>query len=134
MQREKILDEVQRQAGLDSTDAAAGAVEATLLTLGERITAGEAADLAAPLPEEFGEALTARSDESPADYSVEEFLDRVGRREESAGLDGEETERHVRAVLYALAESGLENELRVAREQLPNEYAAVFDTDDLEAA
>lgn len=131
MNREDLLDAVSDLAGLDSRGAAERATLATLRTLGEHVSAGEAEDLAAELPGGLAGAVTDRSDETPESFSVEEFADRVADRERGEEVDRAEATRHVRAVMAALADAGLERELREAREQLPNEFAALFERDGL---
>lgn len=130
MQRDRILDAIARKAGLESRDAAERAAVATLRTLGEHVSAGEAEDIAAELPDVLGSAVTTRSDETPEEFSPDEFVRRVVERE-NADVGNEEATVHVRAVMAALAEAGLSNELGDAREQLPNEFATLFETDGL---
>lgn len=129
--REDLLRAVADLAGLESTDTAEQATLATLRTLGEHVTAGEAADLAAQLPGRLAAAVTEETDESPTAFSVDEFVDRVAEREGNGGDDRAAVTRHVRAVFAALAENGLENELQEVREQLPNEYASLFEREGL---
>lgn len=131
MNREDLLDAVSDPAGLESRDAAERATLATLRTLGEHVSAGEAEDPADELPRDLAEAVTDRSDETPESFSVEAFADRVAEREQREDPDRAEATRHVRAVMAALADAGLERELQEAREQLPNEFAALFERDEL---
>ena len=131
MNRDDLLDHVEELAGLDSRGEAEGATLATLRTLGEHVSAGEAGDLADGLPGDLAGAVTDRSDETPESFSVETFADRVAERERDGDVDRAEATVHVRAVMAALAESGLERELQEAREQLPNEFATLFERDEL---
>lgn len=131
MNREDLLEDVRELADLESEDAAESAAVATLLTLGEHVSEGEAEDLAAGLPEELRETVTDRSDETPESFSVEEFAARVAEREGDEDVDRAAATRHVRAVMAALADGGLERELQNAREQLPNEFATLFERDEL---
>ena len=131
MNRENTLEAVGELAGIESRAAAERATLATLRTLGEHVSAGEAEDLAEGLPDGLAEAVTDRSDETPESFSVEEFVDRVIERERNDGVERAEATRHVRAVMAALAEGGLERELQEAREQLPNEFATLFERDEL---
>lgn len=131
MNREDLLGAVSDFAGMESTDAAERATLATLRTLGEHVTAGEAEDVAAGLPDGLADAVTDRSDERPEAFSVEEFVARVMEREGIDDLDRAAATRHVRAVTAALADAGLERELQEAREQLPNEFATLFERAEL---
>ena len=132
MDRDDILDETARRADLDSERDAQRAVLATLTTLGEHVSKGESQQIAAQLPPEISDATTSRSTDSPDDFSVDEFVGRVASRE---GDDVSEDEAvvHARAVMATLADAGVRNELQDAREQLPNEFATLFETDELES-
>lgn len=130
MQHGQILDAVARRAELESPDVAESATVGTLETLGEHLSAGEAEQIAAELPDDLAVSVVARSDETPEAFSVDEFVRRV-REREGVGVDDAEAMIHVRAVMAALVDAGLSNELREAREQLPNEYASIFETADL---
>lgn len=130
MDRDDVIDAVYRRADVDSRESAAVVTRATLATFGERVSAGEAEDVTACLPEDLADAVGDGGDEEPPGFSVEEFLDRV--RERADGAAEGETEARVVAVMAAVAAAGCRNGLSVAREQLPNEYAALFDTANLE--
>lgn len=119
-----------QKAQLDSrADAERAAVE-TLRTLGEHVSGGEAADLAEELPADLGDAVTSRTDETPDEFGPEEFAARIAGRE-GDDVDADDAMIHARAVMAAVAEHGGHNELQEAREQLPNEFATVFETDEL---
>lgn len=121
---DEFVQRVQGAAELDDARNARAATEATLRTLGEHLTAGEAADVDALLPEDLRGFLTATSDETPGDFSVDEFYRRVSERE---GTDPTEATTHVRAVMDALAETVGENRLLDVRDQLPSEYDSLFE-------
>jgi uncharacterized protein (DUF2267 family) len=74
------------------------AIEATLMTLAERIDPGEARDLVEQLPPELAPLLATNTSAEP--FDVDEFLRRVGERE---GVDTATSERHAKAVFRALA-------------------------------
>lgn len=123
IQEEGFLETVQERAGLDSTDAAREATEATLGTLGERLTEGQAADLALYLPDAFEETLVQPGDETTT-YSFEEFVEQVADREDV----GEGTaETHARAVGSTLAETASEREIGNTKKQLPDPFGVLFD-------
>lgn len=132
MDRDDILDETARRAGLDSEQAAERAVLATMTTLGEHVSKGESQQIAAQLPPEISDAMTSRSTDSPEEFDVDEFVHRVASRQ---GDDVSEDEAviHSRAVMATLADAGVRNELQDAREQLPNEFATLFETDELQS-
>jgi len=132
MDRDDILDATARRAGLDSERAAERAVLATMTTLGEHVSKAESQQMAAQLPPEISDAMTSRSTDSPEEYDVDEFVDRVVRREGGEGSE-EEAVVHSRAVMATLADAGVRTELEDARDRLPSEFATLFETDDLDA-
>lgn len=128
MDRDDILDATARRAGLDSEQAAERAVIATLTTLGEHVSKGQSQQIAAQLPPEISDATTSRSTDSPEEFAVDEFVHRVATREGDE-VSEDEAVGHVRAVMAALADAGVRHELQDAREQLPNEFATLFETE-----
>lgn len=97
---------------------------ATLRTLGERLSAGEAEDLATYLPPGLRPALTEPASESQATFDVDEFLARVAER---AGVDEPAAERGARAVLAVVADATGGHETKAARSQLPGAYDKLFE-------
>jgi uncharacterized protein (DUF2267 family) len=132
MNRDDILDATARRADLDSERAAERALLATMTTLGEHVPKGESQQMAAQLPPEISDAMTSRSTDSPDALAVDEFVRRVASRE-GDGVSEEDAVVHSRAVIATLAAAGVRDELRDAREQLPDEFATLFETDDLDA-
>src|SRR3954447_12739407 len=96
MDYQRFISTGERGAGL-GTEGARRATRATLETLGERISRGEARDLAAQLPPELAPLVA--TDHDAEAFDVEEFLRRVAEREE---VDLEAAQRHATAVLTAL--------------------------------
>lgn len=123
MNDEEFLDRVREASGVESTDEAEGVAEAALATLGERISDGQAADLAAQLPEEVAEPLAEPPVAEAEEFPVDEFVDRVGERSPAENAD---PVAQSRAVVGAVADAVDESELRDAREQLPPEYDVVL--------
>ena len=101
MQHDQFLGKVQATAHLADHGEAERATRATLETLGERIPAGLAENLAARLPHEIGEHLrrtTARTRTgSGARFDMLEFIARVAAR---AGVN----EARAAALSHAVAE------------------------------
>jgi uncharacterized protein (DUF2267 family) len=99
-----FIDRVAVRAGLDRDDAWR-ATSAVLRTLAERIAPGEVDDLISRLPTPMHEPLRqGRGDvagHTPR-MDVQEFLDRIARRED---VSGEEAFAHARAVLLTLREA-----------------------------
>jgi putative intracellular protease/amidase/uncharacterized protein (DUF2267 family) len=92
------------------------AIEATLATLGERISYGEAEDLARHLPDSLAPLILQPGAAQPID--AEEFFRRVADRE---GTDPETAERHARPVVAALARRAGRKEFHDMISQLPKE-------------
>jgi uncharacterized protein (DUF2267 family) len=117
-----FIETVEQQASLPH-DQAERATRATLQTLAERITAGEAHDLADRLPEELRDVLDRDSGVLP--LSREDFVWRVHEREE---VPFTTAEHHVRAVFTALREAvGHEEIADLASELSADLDALLFD-------
>lgn len=118
--RPDLIDVVEREARL-SEDEAERAVRATLKTLGERLSGGEARELAEQLPEwAASEVIGGERAES---FDCDEFLRRVADRE---GVDKDEARRHAHAVFSALGFVVEPKELRDVAAQLGNAYAPLM--------
>ena len=130
MQENEFISAVKRRTGLDSDDTAYAATDATLTVLGQRLTEGEAENIASQLPTRLDETLTGESTEAE-EFSVEEFVERVFEREReqtgSSVADTDEAEQHVRGVTSVLGNAVSGSELDDAREQLPGEFEALFE-------
>ena len=120
---DEFIGEVQERAGLPSREAAIRATRATLRTLAERLTEGEATDLAVQLPPELRSYL----DDEPLTYgepfNFDEFLRRVADRTateplQAAGL--------AMTVTHLMCEVVPEFALDDVQAQLPQEYAGLF--------
>lgn len=108
-----FIDKVARQAGV-SADLAARLTEATLRTFAERITAGEAEDLAARMPDGLGSYLMGGG-EKPANYSYDDFMRLIAER----AVDRETAERAACGVLQAMHDVVGDQEFADAMSQLP---------------
>lgn len=121
MGRDEFIDHVRRRGDLDEV-MAERAIRATLITLGERITRGEADDIAPQLPQEFRPWLL----ESRADaerFSTDEFMARVAKRME---VPRQAAQRSARAVLTTLREAISDKEVRDMLSQLPEDMRRLF--------
>jgi uncharacterized protein (DUF2267 family) len=114
---QEFVDRVRNAGGPESKGEAAKAVRATLGTLADRITAGQAQDIARYLPAEFRTDL-AGSPEQAAAFDRTTFLDRVAAAEQT---DRSTAERHARAVLAAVRETVPQRELADTLGQLPSD-------------
>jgi uncharacterized protein (DUF2267 family) len=96
---------------------------ATLKTLAERISGGEARDLRAQLPTGLREPL--RSERQQAEpFDLEEFLRRVSDR---AAVDMTMATRGARAVITTVREAVADWEFDDVLSQLPKEYVRVVE-------
>jgi uncharacterized protein (DUF2267 family) len=108
---------VEREADVPP-DQAQRAVTATLETLGERISGGEAHDLAEQLPAQLRDAVDRHAGDGPRALSAQEFLQRVQARERVPISTAED---HVRAVFVALRQAVGPNEIADLASELPRE-------------
>ena len=115
MQYEEFLDKLQDRIGPAQPDEARRAITATLETLGERISGGEANDLTEQLPKELKEPFQQAGGDNE-EFSLDEFLRRVGERED---VDTADTRDHVSAATTVLKEAVSGAELDNIRAQLP---------------
>lgn len=79
MHYDEFIGRVQNRARLASSGDAVRAIRATLEVLGERLFGGEAQDLAAQLPPEVAQYLTA--DGGSESFGLQQFFRRVSERE-----------------------------------------------------
>lgn len=124
IEMENFLDTVRQRSNIESTDAASDATNATLQTLGDRLTTGEAKDIALYLPEEFEAPLVESGESEAVGYSLDEFVQQVAQRED---IESAEARRHAHAVSSTVAETVSDRELDAAKKQLPDPFGAIFD-------
>ena len=122
MQYDELIEKVAERAGTDRETAQALTV-ATLQTLAERITGGEAEDLAAQLPEPLKRAIPERPAGTAEAFDLAEFERRVAER---AGADQSSVEHQLRAVFQVLREAVTRGEFDDVLAQLPDEYRTVI--------
>ncbi|MEU5525205.1 DUF2267 domain-containing protein [Streptomyces sp. NPDC093250] len=123
MEYDTFLAKAAERAGV-SPDVAQTLTRATFEVLADRISGGEAEDLAEPLPEPLKSWL--RTDEELAKgYGAHSFVRRVADRAE---VPRELAEAGIRAVLATLREAVGDQEFRDATAQLPEEYDVLLAT------
>jgi uncharacterized protein (DUF2267 family) len=116
MDYQRFLSIVQREASIDR-EAAERAARATLETLSERLTEGQARDVAEQLPEELARWLRPKG--SRETFHADEFVRRVAERE---GVDVSTAEQHAGAVFLALSRAVAGDELRDMLSELPKDF------------
>ncbi|SCL32755.1 Uncharacterized conserved protein, DUF2267 family [Micromonospora rhizosphaerae] len=114
---EDFIDAVARRAGVP-VDQAGTITRATLETLAERISGGEANDLANQVPEGLDDHLR-KTQEHPEVFGLGEFVQRVTAR---AGIDGVLASSGIRAVLTTLREAVPRDEFEDMVAQLPKDF------------
>lgn len=123
MEYDAFLAKAAERSGV-SPDVAETLTRATFEVLADRISGGEAQDLAEPLPEPLKSWL--RTDEEIAKgYGPNSFVRRVADRAE---VPHELAEAGIRAVLATLREAVGDQEFRDATAQLPREYDVLLST------
>jgi uncharacterized protein (DUF2267 family) len=123
LQYSEFLRRVEEQIAADRSvsdarRAAENATTATLETLNERISGGEARDLAAQLPQEIQPALRPKAEEAEG-FSLEEFYRRVAERE---GVDIETARIDASTVMGVLSEAVTSGELDDVMAQLSEDF------------
>lgn len=117
----EFVAKVAGRAGVP-VETARSLTEATLRTLAERISGGEAADLADHVAHELRPLLARARPEEPEAFGYDEFLRRVADR---AGTAPDVAERGARAVLQTLHRVVGHTEFEQALAQLPREIGAL---------
>ncbi|MFC3504884.1 DUF2267 domain-containing protein [Micromonospora krabiensis] len=117
----KFFDKVAARAGVPD-DTARSLTEATLRTLAERISGGQAAELADHVAHELRPLLARADVEEPDVFAYDEFVRRVAER---AGVGPSLAERGAGAVLQTLHRVVGHREFEQAMAQLPTEIQAL---------
>jgi uncharacterized protein (DUF2267 family) len=112
---EEFIRRVRNKANLSSDEEAMEAVRATLSVLSQRITGGQAQDLATFLPEEIRKYLAGAEPEAKA-LDKNEFFDRIAGIEHT---DHDTAVKHAAAVLTALSDTVPRKEIQDTLDQLP---------------
>jgi uncharacterized protein (DUF2267 family) len=120
MDRAEFIDSVARRSGTPPAQAET-LTRATLQTLAERLSGGEARDVAGQLPREFRDDLCDAPE--PADrFGFAEFIQRVSTR---AGVDISGADRSVLAVFKTICTDVTSDEFDDIMAQLPEEFPDV---------
>ncbi|AGN00915.1 hypothetical protein L593_04830 [Salinarchaeum sp. Harcht-Bsk1] len=118
MNFDEFTGEVQHRLELPGTGEAVRATRATMMTLGQRIPADNAEDLAASLPMEVKWYLTDAVDEHGERFDWSTFLDRVAEIEQA---DPADAAYHARVVVDLVRECVPESDFQQLRDQLPED-------------
>jgi uncharacterized protein (DUF2267 family) len=121
MQYEEFIGHVRKRARSVSMDEAERAAQATLETLGERLTKQEREDLAEQLPGKLKGYLFRQEAGQP--LKLDEFFEEVSFR---GGIDRPKAVKMTRAVLTTLRQAVSPGEIEDVLSQLPKDYHALF--------
>lgn len=132
MNFDEFTGAVQHRLELSGTGEAVRATRATLSTLGRRIPAGNAADLAASLPMEVEWYLTGAVDEHGQRFDWTEFLARVADIEHA---DPQDAAYHARVIVDLVREQVAPSDFQQLRDALPEDeddenWGQLFDVVD----
>jgi uncharacterized protein (DUF2267 family) len=117
MNYDTFIDTVAQRVSVPS-EQAVDLTRATLETLADRITGGEALDLAAQLPKPLRGTLR-KGGEAAARFGAQEFVRRVAER---AAVDEATARNGVRTVFATLHDAITGGEFDDVMSQLPREY------------
>jgi uncharacterized protein (DUF2267 family) len=116
MDFDTFTGEAQHRLELPGTGETVRAIRATLLTLGERIPEGNAADLAASLPLEIKWYLTGAVREHGQRFDWQEFVARVSEIE---GVERSDAAYHAQVVMDLVSTVVPASDMQQLRDQLP---------------
>ena len=121
MEYSHFIKLVKERGNLNNENEALRAVEATMVTLAERLAGGEPGNLAAQLPAGIKELVPGTG--GGQDFGPEEFYNRVAGLEQ---VNPEQASHHARAVMATVAEAISGGESVDLMSQLPVEYGQIF--------
>lgn len=127
MQTHEFVSAVKESTGLPDNDSAQRAVQATLAVLGQRLSGGEAKDLASQLPGGLKEYLP---DEGAGErFDVSTFYERIAERE---GVTTAQARQHARAIAKGLETALTDGEWNNVTSQLPTDYQDFLGTEPVQ--
>ena len=116
MDFDEFTGTVQHRLEFPGTGETVRAIRATLQTLGQRLPAGNAEDLAASLPMEIKWYMTGAVEEHGQRFDWQRFLDRVSEIE---GTDRADAAHHARVIVDLVATQVPDSDFRQLRDALP---------------
>lgn len=123
MKYNQFVNQVQNRAQISSRGETEVAIKATLETLAERIVGDEASNLAEQLPEEIGKYLRGREGEKGHSFSLQEFYDRVSKKEH---VEPYTAAHHVLVVMAVANEAATSGEFDDICANLSDDYKPIF--------
>ncbi|OYR40942.1 hypothetical protein DJ82_06535 [Halorubrum sp. Ib24] len=134
MNFDEFTGDVQHRLELPGTGETVRAIRATLMTLGERLPEGNAADLAASLPIEIKWYLTGAVHEHGQRFDWQEFVERVSEIERT---DPADAAYHARVIVDVVRSQVPESDFQQLRDMLPEsgdseDWGSLFELVDAE--
>jgi uncharacterized protein (DUF2267 family) len=121
MNFDEFTGTIQHRLQLSDTGKTVRTIRATLTTLGTRLPAGNAADLAASMPMEIGWYLTGGPETHGERFGWSEFVERVSAVESGGRANAA---FHSQVVIDLLRECVPESDFQQLRDQLPHDVEA----------
>jgi len=122
MNYDHFVGQVQNRCRLASKGEAVAAIRSTLMTLSERLFGDEVDHLVAQLPTEIGWYMKQVTDKEK--FGINEFFKRVSEKE---GADLPDSVFHAQIVIEVVREAVAPGEVDDIRQQLPDEFARLFE-------
>jgi uncharacterized protein (DUF2267 family) len=116
MNFDEFTGEIQHRLELPGTGETVRAIRATLMTLGQRLPAGNAEDLAASLPMEIKWYMTGAVGDHGQRFDWQEFVARVSDLEET---DPSDAAYHARVIVDLVETQVPDSDFRELRDSLP---------------
>ena len=116
MNFDEFTGEVQHRLQLPGTGESVRAIRATLMTLGERLPAGNAEDLAGSLPMEIEWYMTGAVHEHGQRFDWQEFVNRISEIEQA---DPADAAYHARVIVDLIEAIVPASDFRQLRDSLP---------------
>ncbi|MBD3275000.1 MAG: DUF2267 domain-containing protein [Candidatus Marinimicrobia bacterium] len=121
MQYTEFIQQVKSQANIESDEQAEQAIEATLETLGERLSRTEQENLAAQVVNELKEMVLKRTDVHS--YNLEEFYNRVTAR---ADIGYPDAVKRSQAVVNVLTDAISQGEIEDILSEIDKDFGELF--------
>jgi len=122
MNYDQFVGQVQNRCHLPSKGDAVAAIRSTLMTLAERVFGDELGHLVSQLPTEIGWYMKQVANKEK--FGINEFFKRVSERE---GVDLPDAVFHAQIVMEVVREAVTPGEIDDIRQQLPDEFARLFE-------
>lgn len=139
MKEQELLQTVQREAGLETEEAARTATKAALSTMGEQLTGDAKQNVASDLPGEFADTVKQSGGDEGKQMDSEEFVSRMQDHQSSqqqGSSDGDakgqpdpsNADKHLDGVAKAVGSAVGRKAANEVRDQLPEQAANALES------